>query len=133
MYILIFSNLGIFIFILQRNLSTISYVFPQFFCDKPSEKKIPSHFLRAFLLQMSFDLDLGVAKNFCRNHTPRKISSERNDLTFGPKKKLLTSWFQRQSTAGDFFFSNVVIRNELAKIQEEFDLPAGDGDLEPGN
>ena len=35
---------------------------------------------------MSFDLDLGVAKNFCRNHTPHKISSERNDLTFGPKK-----------------------------------------------
>ena len=61
--------------------------FRNFFCDKPSEKKIPSHFLRAFLLQMSFDLDLGVAKNFCRNHTPRKISSERNDLTFGPKKK----------------------------------------------
>ena len=61
--------------------------FRSFFVISLVKKKIPSDFLRAFLLQMSFDLDLGVAKNFCRNHTPHKISSERNDLTFGPKKK----------------------------------------------
>ena len=69
------------------------------FCDKLitinaiSEKNTLS-FSRSFLLQMSFDLDLGVAKNFSRNHTQKKYKFRKKWPDFLVPKKLLTSLCQ---------------------------------------